>query len=117
MKVAAGSSTVISVLLMLCFALPASAAEIVGRNAKHIQLATDNRGRALVTFTSSGRAWHVMYSGAIDARAPSASGAQVKFKVDYSGGRGGWRHFPNTCRPYDGPKLPWFVTACKAADG
>ena len=34
---------------------------------------------------------------------------QVKFKVDYSGGRGKWRSFKNTCRRYDGPTLAWFV--------
>jgi hypothetical protein len=25
--------------------------------------------------------------------------------------------FTNACAPYDGPELPWFVTACKAPDG
>jgi hypothetical protein len=25
--------------------------------------------------------------------------------------------FANACTPYDGPELPWFVTACKAPDG
>ena len=25
--------------------------------------------------------------------------------------------FSNSCRPYDGPALPWLVTACKAPDG
>src|ERR1051326_256075 len=61
--------------------------------------------------------WHVFYSGAINARQPSRTVPQVKFKVDYSGGRGQWRHFENTCRHYDGPPLAWFVTACKATDG
>jgi hypothetical protein len=23
----------------------------------------------------------------------------------------------DTCRPYDGPELPWFIAGCKAADG
>ena len=96
---------------------PAGAAEIVTRNATQIHLATDNQGRAMVTYCQRGRMWHVFYSGAINARPPSQGATQVKFKVDYSGGRGQWRHFKNTCRPYDGPTLAWFVTACKAKDG
>src|SRR5262249_17086794 len=42
---------------------------------------------------------------------------EVKFKVDYSGGRGAWKSFSNACRAYDGPALSWYVTACKAPDG
>ena len=41
----------------------------------------------------------------------------MHFKKDYSGGRGKWKHFKNTCRPYDGPKLAWFLAGCKASDG
>jgi hypothetical protein len=71
----------------------------------------------MVAYYQRGRMWHVFYSGAINARPPSRAAKQVKFKVDYSGGRGKWRHFKNTCRPYDGPTLAWFVAACKAKDG
>jgi hypothetical protein len=117
MKFAAALSVAFCAILALAFALPAGAAEIVTRNAKQIKLATDNQGRAMVSYYQRGRLWHVFYSGAINARAPSQTVAQVKFKVDYSGGRGEWRRFKNTCRPYDGPKLAWFVTACKATDG
>src|ERR1051325_6954966 len=112
-------------LIILCFsaslalasASPAGAAEIVTRNATRIHLSTDNHGRAMVSYFQRGRMWHVFYSGAINARTPSPSVKQVKFKVDYSGGRGDWRHFKNTCRHYDGPTLAWFVSACKASDG
>jgi hypothetical protein len=117
MKRAAAVSILFGVLLALSTALPAGAAEIVTRNPKQIGLATDNQGRAMVTYSLRGRMWHVFYSGAINARQPSQSVAQVKFKVDYSGGRGQWRHFKNTCRPYDGPELAWFISACKATDG
>jgi hypothetical protein len=71
----------------------------------------------MVSYFQGGRMWHVFYSGAINARTPSPAVKQVKFRVDYSGGRGQWRHFRSTCRPYDGPQLAWFVTACKASDG
>ena len=101
----------------LLLAQPAGAAHIVSRGAKHVQLATDNGGRALVTYEQGGRKWHVFYSGAINARQPTRSGKQVEFKVDYSGGRGQWKHFKNTCKPYDGPELAFFLTGCKASDG
>src|SRR6266496_893440 len=117
MRGAAAASAIFSAILALLFALPAGAAEIVTRNATHIHLATDNRGRAMVTYYHGGRMWHAFYSRAINARSPSPAAKQVKFKVDYSGGRGEWRRFKNTCRPYDGPELAWFVAACKAKDG
>lgn len=117
MKRAAAVSTLFCALLALGSAVPAGAAEIVTRNPRQIGLATDNEGRAMVSYSLRGRMWHVFYSGAVNARQPSQKVAQVKFKVDYSGGRGEWRHFKNTCRPYTGPELAWFVTACTASDG
>jgi hypothetical protein len=46
----------------------------------------------------------------------------VRFKHDYSGGlrtqqRAVWVRFKDRCSPYDGPELPYLVTACKAPDG
>jgi hypothetical protein len=103
--------------LALAACLPAGASEIVTRNAKHITLETDNHGRAMVSYYQRGRMWHVFVSGAVNAREPSRTLPQVHFKKDYSGGRGKWKHFRNTCRPYDGPMLAWLLTACKASDG
>jgi hypothetical protein len=112
---------VVSVLCCACVAFfaagPAGASEILARNAAHVRLATDEHGRALVTYVERGRTWHVFVSGAINARQPSRSVRQVAFTKDYSGGRGEWRRFAGTCTPYDGPKLAWFVAGCKAADG
>jgi hypothetical protein len=117
MRRAAAASVLFCAIFALLFALPAGAAEIVTRNATNIHLATDTHGRAMVTYYHGGRMWHVFYSRAINARSPSPAVKQVKFKVDYSGGRGEWHRFKNSCRPYDGPALAWFVTACKAKDG
>jgi hypothetical protein len=117
MRLRAGFSVLFCTILMLVWAWPAGAAEIVTRNAKLINLSTDNQGRAMVSYSQRGRIWHVFYSGAINARQPTQGVAQVKFKVDYSGGRGEWRHFRDTCRAYDGPKLAWFIKGCKAQDG
>jgi hypothetical protein len=103
--------------LALAAVNPAGAAEIVTRNATHLALATDNHGRAMVSYYQRGRMWHVFVSGAVNARPPSGTVPQVHFKKDYSGGRGKWKHFKNTCRAYDGPKLAWYLAGCKASDG
>jgi hypothetical protein len=100
---------------------PASASEILTRNAKNISLKVGKNGMALVNYR--GKTWHhTLVWGAINARPPSATSKQVRFKIDYSGGWGTfrkpiWKTLKNTCQPYDGPKLPWFVTGCKARDG
>src|SRR5215470_6731371 len=95
----------------------AGAAEIIGRDATGVRLAVNRSGVAYVSFTAQGRPWHIFVSGAVNARQPSRSVPQVKFTVDYSGGRGAWKTFANGCRPYDGPALAWYVAACKAPDG
>lgn len=114
---------IIGVLLLTAFA-PASAgaSQLIGRNASDIRLAVSPGGVAHLTYLSHGRKRHVLIWGAINARTPTVTRRQVKFNVDYSGGaaRGGiahWRKFRTACRPYDGPRLHWFVTGCKARDG
>jgi hypothetical protein len=101
----------------LVLAPAAGAAEILARNAKGIRLATDDQGRAMVTYTTGSKTWHAFVYGAINARQPSRTQKQVKFTIDYSGGRGEWKQFKNTCQRYDGPSLGWLVGACKASDG
>lgn len=64
-----------------------------------------------MTYYSGDRRTALVASGAIDARTPSRSRPQVKFKISYGvGGKG-------VCLPYDGPSLAWLVKACKAPDG
>jgi hypothetical protein len=99
--------------LALALAPAADASWLIDRNASAIHLATDNSGRALVTYKAHGRTFHVLAWGAINARQPNPKLAQVKFKLDYSGGRDKvWRSFKNTCQTYDGDGLAWSVTAC-----
>src|ERR1051326_337249 len=117
MRIAGLVGLVCSAFLALATALPAGASEIVTRNATRITLETDNHGRAMVSYFQRGRMWHVFVSGAVNARQPSRTGQQVHFNKDFSGGRGEWKHFKNTCRPYDGPELAWKLRACKASDG
>jgi len=111
-------------LLLLAAIAPASvgASELIARNAKNVRLTVSPRGVAHLSYRAHGRTRHVLVWGAINARAPNTARPQVKFRVDYSGGaaRGGmphWRTLRNSCRPYNGPRLRWLVTACKAPDG
>jgi hypothetical protein len=100
----------------------ASASELIDRNARNVQLQVARNGQALLSYDARGRRWNVLASGAVNALHPTPARAQVKFRLDYSGGWGTarrdvWKTFKNTCRPYDGPPLQWLVTACKAPDG
>jgi hypothetical protein len=104
------------------FPAAASASEIITRNASDVRLQANGSGQALVSYVANGRRANVLVWGAINANHPTRGGRQVAFKIDYSGGYGTfkravWKTFSNGCAPYDGPKLAWLVTACKAPDG
>jgi hypothetical protein len=92
-------------------AASASASNIIGRNVSRPTLAIDSHGHAHISYVQGGRKKTVSAWGAINARKPSRTVPQVKFKIRYGqGGKG-------VCRPYDGPALDWLVKACKAPDG
>ena len=101
----------------------AGASQLIARNASHIKLGVNAKGTALVTYSVRGKVTHLLAWGAVNARTRPASRRirQVELKLDYSGGwkhhRLVWKHFKNRCRPYDGPELPWLVSACKAPNG
>ncbi|HUI36514.1 MAG TPA: hypothetical protein VLZ04_03410, partial [Gaiellaceae bacterium] len=110
-------------VVALALAGAADASQLIARNASHIKLAVNKKGTAMVTYSVRGRVTHLLAWGAVNARPRPATPRirQVEFKVDYSGGwkhrRMTWKHFKNRCRAYDGPKLAWLVTACKAPNG
>jgi hypothetical protein len=111
-------------MCVLGLAAQANASQLIARNASHIKLAVNSKGMALITYSVGGRTTHLLAWNAVNARLrPARKGVpQVKFSLDYSGGWAPfrkllWKHFRNSCRAYDGPALPWFVTACKAPDG
>jgi hypothetical protein len=115
---------IVVLLAVLAAALPgaAAASELIDRNATGLSLKVNDQGQALLTYTAAGRLKHVLVWGAIDARHPTAGVAQVKFRVDYSGGWGSfrklvWKDFKNVCARYTGPPLAWQTTACTAPDG
>ncbi len=108
-------------LLGAIAATSATASQLIDRNAKNIQLATNQNGEALITYTADGKLNHVLAWGALNAIAPTRSRPQVKLKLDYSGGYGkyrrDWKTFGNVCQTYDGPTLAWPVAACRSTDG
>ncbi len=102
---------------------PASASQLIARNASNIKLAVNSRGTAMVTYSVRGKVTHLLAWGAVNARhRPGASKiSQIHFKLDYSGGwkhrKLVWKRFQDACQPYDGPELAWFVAGCKASNG
>lgn len=98
-------------LIAAVAATPAFGSEIIGRNVSRPTLSIDRHGRAHVTYRVRGVRQTLTASGAINARAPSTTRPQVRFKLRY-GAKG-----TGVCRPYDGPPLAWLIKACKAPDG
>jgi hypothetical protein len=106
------------------FVLPAtaSASEIIDRNASKVTIKVAADGQALVSYNARGKRWNVLAWGGVNAIPATPSRKQVEFKLDYSGGYGTykrdvWKTLKDVCSAYDGPKLQWFVTGCKAPDG
>ena len=99
----------------------AGASQLIDRKASDVHLTVSARGVAALSYTAHGARRHVIAWGARDAIAPTQSRAQVKLRLDYSGGWGTfgralWQD-RNACRPYRGPRLAWLVAACTAPDG
>jgi hypothetical protein len=107
----------IAVALALVVVAPAtaSASEIIDRNARNVSLGVDASGQAMVTYSARGSVHHVRVWGAVNARHPSTSVPQVRFRKDYSGRA--WASFRNACHAYDGPFIAFKIAACGAPDG
>jgi hypothetical protein len=102
------------------FASPASASQLLDRNATHVRLKVSSDGKAMVSYRAHGRSWDVLAWGAINALHPNKVRKQVQFRLDRAGGWGTFGRklrFKNSCQPYDGPPLAHLVVACKAPDG
>jgi hypothetical protein len=115
--------TLIALAVALVAPTAASASDRLDVDATHVRLAVNKSGIALVTYRARGRTVHALVWGAKNALPPSQTVPQVRFRIDWTGGWAAfhhhliWKGFRNVCRPYDGPQLAWFVTACKAPDG
>ena len=107
----------------LTVAPAATASEALSdRNVRLISFGVYTKGEALLTYARGETLRRVLVWGGVNAREPSATVPQVRFKYDYAGGWGKyrkqyWKTFKNACKPYDGPKLAHFVQGCKAPDG
>ena len=90
-----------------------------------IKLQVNDQNAAVITYRDlRGKRRRVVAWGAVNAVIPrSPNTVQATFKLQYLGASGPVRAeivrgtFRNSCRRYDGPKLEWLVSACKAADG
>jgi hypothetical protein len=116
------ASLCVASLFAAVLAGPASASQLIDRNATAVTLRVNADGEALVDYIVNGHERHVLAWGAVNALPPTRSGKQVAFSLDYSGGYGRyhqnyWQTFPRFCGRYDGPELSWFVAACKAPGG
>ena len=109
----------------VALATPASGSELLqDPNVKLLSMKVNAKGEALLTYRrADGSLRRVLAWGAINARAPSETTSQVRFRWDYAGGWGKyrngkyWKGFKNRCAAYDGPALPMLVAACKAPNG
>ena len=116
-------AALVPLVVVLAAPCTASASDRLDVNASHVRLAVNKSGLAMVTYRARGRTVHAIVWGATNALPPSQTVPQVRFRIDWTGGwaefhhRLIWKHFRNACRPYDGPPLAWFVTACKGPDG
>jgi hypothetical protein len=106
----------VAALACLLAAPAATASQLIDRNATGVTLGVSSDGSALVTYRAGGIVKHVLARGAVNALAPSPTTPQVAFALDYSGGRGSWKTFKNTCQPV-GAVVKWQVAACQAGDG
>jgi hypothetical protein len=110
---------------LLAGAAPAPGSYLVARDPAAPTLQVDAKGYAVIGFVERGRQKSVVVWGALNALPPTRGRTQLAFKVDYSGGATSVhkanyvRTIKNVCSKagYDGPPLPWLVTACKAPDG
>jgi len=66
----------------------AGASQLIDRNATDVKLLVNAKGEALVSYRAGGVEKHVLVWGAVNAVAPSPTGQQVAFQVDYTGGWG-----------------------------
>jgi hypothetical protein len=111
---------VVATIVAAVLAPPASASQLLDRNATNVRLKVSRDGKAMVSYRAHGRAWDVLAWGAINARHPTTVRKQVRFRIDRAGGWGTFRRklrFRNACQPYDGPPLIHLIVACKAPDG
>jgi len=80
---------VLAVILSAAAVAPiAGASQLVDRDATGVKLLVNAKGEALISYRAGGIEKHVLAWGAVNAIAPTRSGTQVAFQIDYTGGWG-----------------------------
>lgn len=103
---------------------------LIARSATNVSVRVISGGKAVLLFTQNGQRRAVLAWGALNARAhpkcgklhgPMCGPAQVDMSHARLSPTGhmakkilGMR---NLCKPYDGPKLPYYIAGCEAPDG
>ena len=113
---------VTALLVMMVVPGTGQASQLIDRNAIDLHIGVNLKGEALLTYRAGGQVKQVLAWGAINALGPQTDAQQVRFRLDYAGGWGKyrsdyWKTFADSCRPYSGPSIPYFVTGCTAPDG
>ena len=113
---------ILAVLVAVALPSPASASELIDRNASQVSLKVARNGQALAQLHRRRQAPERAGVGRRQRDPRDPLPQQVEFRLDYSGGWGTfkrdvWKRLQNACHPYDGPALQWLVAACKAPDG
>lgn len=124
---------VVMLVVLACAAAAAAqaarASNLIDRTTRRataagVKLQVNNDNVAVLTYRIGGSTVRKVAAwGAVNAIPPAANLEQQGFKLQYMGVTGRIKTsivkgtFRNTCRPYRGPKLFWFVTGCTAADG
>lgn len=103
------------VLLVSLATFPSAgfASNKITSGATNARLVVVDANTAVVSYRAQGKDWSVVASGAINARFPSRTVPQVKFRLTYA------QNAPATgsCGRYNGPRLAWVVAACKGVAG
>ena len=78
---------VLAALAALSITSAANASQVINTSTgTNVTLGVNDKGEAMVTYTSAGKVVHVLAWGAINAIAPTQSARQVEFSLAYDGG-------------------------------
>lgn len=77
----------LTAVVALALASSASASQVISTSTgTNIELGVNDKGEAMVTYTSAGKVVHVLAWGAVNAIPPTQGGRQVAFTLAYDGG-------------------------------
>lgn len=82
-----GLRFIVAALAALTLVSAASASQVINTSTgTDVTLGVNDKGEAMVTYTSAGKVVHVLAWGAVNAIPPTQSARQVAFSLAYDGG-------------------------------